>query len=107
MGTVAASWEAKTSSPERVPAAFAPALAQVRSPAGAIVFASGSLSAELETIGRAIAGQGARVPLVVVAAGGVLTERGEIEDQSAAAGVIWAGGRTEIVDIIPGEDDDV
>ena len=107
MGTVAASWETKTNSPERVALAFAQALGQVRSPSGAIVFAAGSLSSDLENIARTIAAQGTKMPLAVVAAGGVLTERGEIEDQSAAAGVIWAGGRTEIVDIVPGEDDDV
>jgi small ligand-binding sensory domain FIST len=107
MGSVATSWETKTSSPERVASAFAQALGQVRNPAGALVFASGALAGDLESVARAIAGHGTQVPLTVVAAGGVLTERGEIEDQSAAAGVVWAGGRSEIVEIVPGDDDDV
>jgi small ligand-binding sensory domain FIST len=47
------------------------------------------------------------VPVAVVAGGGVLTERREIEDQSAAAGIVWAGGRTELIELSSGENEDV
>lgn len=107
MASVAASWEAKTASPERVASALAQALAVVRQPAGALVFVCGTLTGELDAIGRAIAALGSKVPVVVAAGGGVLSERGEIEDQPAATGIVWAGGRAEIVELVPGEDDDV
>jgi small ligand-binding sensory domain FIST len=107
MGTVAVSWETKTSSPERVAASFAQAVAQVKKPAGGLIFASGALAGEAESIVRAIAILGLNVPVTAVAAGGVLTERGELEDQSAAAGVVWAGGRVEIVEIASAEGNDV
>jgi small ligand-binding sensory domain FIST len=107
MGTVAASWETKTTSPERVAAAFVQCLAQLKKPGGALVFTSGTLASDPEAIAGAIAATGSTVPVAVVSAGGVLTERGEIEDQSAAAGVVWSGGRMEIVEILPGDDDDV
>ncbi len=106
MGTAAVSWETKTSSPERVAAAFAQAVAQVKKPAGGVIFASGALAGDVESIVRAIAILGLHVPVTAVAAGGVLTERGELEEQSAAAGIVWAGGRTEIVEIV-GDDSDV
>src|SRR5258708_37371298 len=107
MGTAATSWETKTNSPERVAVALGQAMAQVRNPAGALVFTSGALAGDLPAVGRAIVAHGNKVPVTVVAGGGVLTERGEIEDQSAAAGVVWTGGRSEIVEIVPGDDDDV
>ncbi|HEX4336218.1 MAG TPA: FIST C-terminal domain-containing protein [Polyangiaceae bacterium] len=107
MGTVAVSWEVKTTSPERVAASFAQAVAQVKKPAGGLVFASGALAEDPEAIVRAIAILGLNVPVTAVAAAGVLTERGELEDQSAASGVVWAGGRTEIVEIVSADGADV
>src|SRR4051794_17481169 len=85
MGSVAASWEARTASPDRAAGAFSQAVGQIRSPAGAVVFVSGALADNLEGLARAISALGPKVPVVMVAGGGVLTERGEIEDQAAAA----------------------
>ncbi len=107
MGTSAWSWEVKTSSPERVASSLGQALSQVRSPAGALIFVSGSLVTELATVGTYIASLRLSVPVAVVAGGGVLTERREIEDQSAAAGIVWAGGRTELIELTSGENEDV
>lgn len=107
MGTSAWSWEVKTSSPERVGSSLGQALSQVRSPAGALVFVSGTLVTELEALGTYIASLRLSVPVAVVAGGGVLTERREIEDQSAAAGIVWAGGRTELIELTSGENEDV
>ncbi|HEX4477943.1 MAG TPA: FIST C-terminal domain-containing protein [Polyangiaceae bacterium] len=107
MGTSAWSWEIKTSSPERVGSSLGQALSQVRSPAGALVFVSGNLVTELGALGTYIASMRLSVPVAVVAGGGVLTERREIEDQSAAAGIVWAGGRTELIELSSGENEDV
>src|SRR5437773_12144002 len=107
MGSVATSWEIKTPSPERVAGALAHALAQVKSPAGALVFVSGNLVSSLDTVLDEVTKIGAQVSVAVGAGSGVLTERGEIEDQSAASGIVWAGGRTELVELSPGDENDV
>jgi small ligand-binding sensory domain FIST len=103
----AASFEARTPSPEKVAAALGQVLGQIRSPSGALIFVSGRLAEDPEAVARAAAALPYRVPLAVVAGGGVLTERGELEGQTAAAGIAWAGGRSEIVELAGGEDDDV
>jgi small ligand-binding sensory domain FIST len=107
MASGAASWEVKTTSPERVASAFAQACAQVRNPAGSLVFIGGDLASDVEGVAKALGALRTGVPTVVVVGASVLTERGELEDQAAASGVIWSGGRTELVEIVPGEDDDV
>jgi small ligand-binding sensory domain FIST len=107
MGGVASSWEIKTPSPERVANALAQALSQVRNPSGAIVFASGGLAKGLDALSDTIAAVHAGVAVAIAAGSGVLTERGEIEDQSAAAGIVWTGGRSELIELSPGEENDV
>src|ERR1041385_4901404 len=107
MGGVASTWEIKTQSPERVASSLAHAFTQVRSPAGAIVFTSGALTNALDSIVDKIAELGEHVPVAVAGGSSVITERGEIEDQSAAAGLVWTGGRSELVELAPGEENDV
>lgn len=107
MGSVATSWEIKTPSPERVAGALAQALTKVRSPAGALVFVSGNLAGALDAVLDEVAGVRAGLSIAVAAGSGVLTERGEIEDQSAASGIVWTGGRSELVELPPGDDNDV
>src|SRR5262245_47948842 len=107
MAVLASSWEAKTSSPERVAGAFDQALGQVRNPGGAVVFLGGSLASGVEAVARTLASRNPRVPLVVAGGGGVLTERGEIDDQPAATGIVWSGGRAELLTLVPDGEDDV
>jgi small ligand-binding sensory domain FIST len=107
MGTTAQSFDLKTRSPERVASGIWQASSQVRAPAGALIFVSGALATQVESIAKALATMGTPIPTAIAAGGGVLTERGEIEDQSAAAGIVWSGGKAELVELVPGEDDDV
>lgn len=107
MQALASSFEAKTTSPERVASAFEQALGQVRKPGAALVFVSGTLTENIDAIAQAIAARGTPVPVVIAGGGGVLTERGEIEDQPAAAGIVWSGGRAEVVPLLRGDDDGV
>jgi small ligand-binding sensory domain FIST len=107
MGSVAASWEIKTPSPDRVATSLAHALSQVRSPSGAVVFVSGSLVNALDDLTDKIAKMRPGIAVAIGAGSGVLTERGEIEDQSAAAGIVWTGGRSELVELSPGDENDV
>lgn len=75
-------------------------------PSGALVFVSGDLAQHLPELGAQLAEVAAGVPLLVVGAHGVLSERGELEGQTAASGVVWAGGEAEAIGIgVSGEGD--
>jgi small ligand-binding sensory domain FIST len=65
-------------------------------PAGALIFASGSLGEQIEPLARAFSRYATSVPALVVSGAGVLTEKGEIERDSAAAAVAWSGGRSTV-----------
>jgi small ligand-binding sensory domain FIST len=55
------------------------------------VLLSGEAAGEAEAVASAIAAAKRDVPTLVVSAQGVLTERGEVESDSAAAVLAWAG----------------
>lgn len=97
MGVIASSWEAKTTAPDRVASVLGQAVTSVRSATGALVFVSGTLAERLGATAEAIAALRLPFPIGIAAGAGVMTERGEIEGQSAAAGVVWSGGKTELV----------
>ncbi|MCC6557141.1 MAG: FIST C-terminal domain-containing protein [Polyangiaceae bacterium] len=61
--------------------------------AGGLVFVSGPLAQRAPAVAEAVRNAWRGVPACVVPAAGVLSERGEIEGEGAAAGVLWAGGR--------------
>lgn len=97
MGAVATSWEIRTSAPERAASALGSAAASVRSATGAVVFVCGGLAERVGAVAEHLQRLALPFPIAVVTGAGVMTERGEIENQSAAAGVVWAGGRTELL----------
>jgi small ligand-binding sensory domain FIST len=72
---------------------LAAARADVSTPAGGIVFVSGALTQELPRVAEAVRTAWRNVPVCVVPAAGVITERGEVEGASAVAGILWSGGR--------------
>jgi small ligand-binding sensory domain FIST len=92
----AQSFEVRSSSPERVVAAFAAARAEVPRSAAGIVFMSGALLERQEAVGRLFSAKRFGIPLLLVGGAGVLSERGELEAESAATGLVWSGGRAEI-----------
>lgn len=102
----AQSFEVRSSSPERVVAAFAAARAEVPRSAAGIVFMSGALLARQEAVGRLFSAKRLGIPLLLVGGAGVLSERGELEAESAATGLVWAGGRAEIGVIDAGQRDE-
>jgi small ligand-binding sensory domain FIST len=75
------------------------ALAKVQRPTAALVFVSGNVAADLERVAASAAKYARGTPLVIVGGAGVLTERGEIEDEGAAALLAWSGGRAEILTV--------
>jgi small ligand-binding sensory domain FIST len=92
----AQSFEVRSSNPERVVAAFAAARAEVPRSAAGIVFMSGALLDRQEAVGRLFSAKRFGIPLLLVGGAGVLSERGELEAESAATGLVWSGGRAEI-----------
>ncbi len=92
----AQSFESRTGSPERAVAAFHGAFKEVSAAAAGIMFISGSLLEQQEALARLLAERQFGIPLLLVGAAGVLSERGELEGQSAATGLVWAGANAEI-----------
>lgn len=84
-------------SPARIARAFAELRAGVERPAGALVFVSGALSGGLGDIATRLSDAADGTPTLVVSGAGVLSERGEIERQSAASMIVWSGGRNEVL----------
>jgi small ligand-binding sensory domain FIST len=102
----AQSFEVRSSSPERVVAAFAAAHADVPRSAAGIVFTSGALLERQESIGRLLSAKRLGIPILLVGGSGVLSERGELEGESAATGLVWSGGSAEIGVIDAGSRDE-
>src|SRR5262245_33078439 len=82
--------------------ALAEARTSLKSPAAGLVFVSGALTKNLPAVANRIRAEWRGIPAVVVPAAGVLTERAEIEGGSAAAGLLWSGGRATTL-VVPDE----
>lgn len=78
--------------PERAARALAQAARRVTRPTGAMIFAAGALGERLVELGRAVAHAVPGIPCCLAAGAGVVSERGEVEGQSAATGIVWSGG---------------
>ncbi|WP_437731947.1 FIST C-terminal domain-containing protein [Sorangium sp. So ce1335] len=65
----------------------------VPSASGGVVFVSGQLAQRASSVAELIRSTWRGVPACVVPAAGVLSERGELEGDTAASGVLWSGGR--------------
>lgn len=102
----AQSFEVRSSNPERVVAAFAAARADVPRSAAGIIFMSGALLDRQEAIGRLFSARRFGIPLLLVGGSGVLSERGELEGESAATGLVWSGGTAELGVIDAGNRDE-
>ncbi len=95
----AESFAVQTPSPDRVARELSDTLEHVNKPAGALVFLSGRLAEMLPAVTALAARVAKGTPLLVVGGAGVLTERGEIEGETGAAGIVWSGGRTEVFSV--------
>jgi small ligand-binding sensory domain FIST len=90
MGAFASSFEVRTDSPSAVAAGLLSALTEVQRPAFALVFCSGKLTARMGELAQALRSK-ADVPIVLASGPGVLSERRELEGESAATGIACAG----------------
>lgn len=68
-------------------------LAPAPVPAGGLLFVSGLLAQRLPAVAELVREAWRGVPTCVAPAAGVLSERGEIEGEGAASGLLWQGGR--------------
>lgn len=96
MPAFAKSFEVRSASIERTVAALVAARAQVGGSGAAIMFASGALLDAQTALARRLADERLGMPILLVGGRGVLSERGEIEGQSAATGLVWAGSGVEL-----------
>jgi small ligand-binding sensory domain FIST len=81
--------------PVRVAREVAEIAGRIERPAGCLIFASGALGARTAALGAELAARRPGLPALIGAGAGVLTERGELEGQAAAAVLVWTGGRVE------------
>jgi len=102
---LAASFATSTSSPSKVVRAIENAAAQVRNPSAALVFLSGTAAEKLELIATSLAERKLGFPVLFGTGAGVLYERGELEGQSAAAGLVWSGVGADAIVLHPGHGD--
>ncbi|WP_437587611.1 FIST signal transduction protein [Sorangium sp. So ce1000] len=65
----------------------------VPSASGGVVFVSGQLAQRASGVAELVRSAWRGVPACVVPAAGVLSERGEIEGDTGASGVLWSGGQ--------------
>ncbi len=89
----ARSFSISVTAPDGLARPLAATRAEVSSPSGGILFVSGAMTQELDRIAEQVRATWRNVPVAIVPGAGVLTERGEIEGASAAAGLLWSGGR--------------
>jgi small ligand-binding sensory domain FIST len=93
--TTAQSFTFTGEDPEKAARAFAQAARRVTRPSGALVFAAGVLGERLVDLGRAVAHAMPGLPICLAAGAGVVSERGEVEGQAAATGIVWSGGTAQ------------
>jgi small ligand-binding sensory domain FIST len=61
-------------------------------PAGGLVVVSGGMASKLEALAASLGRAELGFPVLLASGTGVLTERAEVEGESAAAGLLWLGG---------------
>lgn len=95
MGARAGSFLARGEGPARVVRTFAEMVRSIGRPSGGLLFVSGELTGKLADLKLRLADAVGPLPVLIATGHGVLTERGEVEGETAAAGLLWEGGETE------------
>jgi len=67
-----------------------------KKPAGGLVLAAGGMATKLAAIAEALGRADLGFPVLLASGSGVVTERGEIEGESAAAVLLWLGGAADV-----------
>jgi small ligand-binding sensory domain FIST len=97
MRATATSLLVRGESPARLVSSIREAVAGlgVKKPAGGLVLLAGGMAAKIAAIADAIGRANLGFPLLLATGSGVITERGEVEGESAAAVLLWLGGAAE------------
>jgi small ligand-binding sensory domain FIST len=95
MRATATSLLVRGESPARLLSSLRDAAGALGRPAGGLVLASGGMANKLQSIADGLGRAELGFPLLVASGSGVLTERGEVEGESAAAALLWVGGAAE------------
>jgi small ligand-binding sensory domain FIST len=82
-------------SPARLVSSLREAAASLGRPAGGLVLVAGGMALKLEAIAATLGRAELGFPLLVASGSGVITERGEVEGESAAAAMLWVGGAAD------------
>jgi small ligand-binding sensory domain FIST len=106
MSRRARSFEVRSGNPGPVVEAMLGALEAVPRAVAGVVFISGALLEKHEQLARLLSSKNLGIPVLIAGGTGVLSERGELEGQSAATGLIWSGGTAGLSVIPPGVDDE-
>ncbi|MBN2193006.1 MAG: FIST C-terminal domain-containing protein [Polyangiaceae bacterium] len=93
----------KAQHPSEVGREAARLVGTVARPAGGVVFAGGSLATQLEGVATAVAVACPGLPFLVATGAWVASQAGELEDQSAAAILVWSG-KAATLTIADGDD---
>jgi len=96
MRATATSLLVRGESPARVAGAVREAAANLGRPAGGLVLAAGAMATKLDAIAESLARVGLGFPVLAAAGSGVVTERGEVEGESAVAALLWLGGAADV-----------
>ena len=97
MRATATSLLVRGESPTRLVAALREASAGFGStrPAGGLVLATGGMATKLESIAQSLGRAELGFPVLLASGSGVMTERGEVEGESAAVALLWVGGAAD------------
>jgi len=95
MRATATSLLVRGESPARVARAVRETAASLGRPAGGLILCSGALASGLGELAGALARAELGFPCCLAAGAGVITERGEVEGESAAAVLLWTGGAAD------------
>jgi small ligand-binding sensory domain FIST len=95
MRATAASLLVRGESPTRLAHALREAASGLGRPAGGLVLATGGMATKLEAIADGLGRAGLGFPVMVASGAGVITDRGEVEGESAAAILLWLGGAAD------------
>lgn len=90
-----------TTSPSKVARALESTFGKVDRPAVGLVFVSGELSTDTATLAKEVARLDLETPILLGTGAGVLNENSELERESGAAGIVWAGGRPRVAALDP------
>jgi small ligand-binding sensory domain FIST len=95
MRATATSLLVRGESPARLVSSVREAATSLGRPAGGLVLVAGGMSTKLEAVASALGRAELGFPVFVASGSGVITERGEVEGESAAAVLLWVGGAAD------------